>query len=253
MVPNHLFQLLTLTAMEPPNSFEAGSVHNRQLDILKAITPVAPEQDAVRGQYGAGHCGEQDCVAYRDEEKVSADSMTPTCVAMKLMIDNWRWAGVPFYLRTGKRLAQRATQIAIRFKKAPLMLFRDTPVEIVAENLLVIHITPTESISLSFGAKMPGAGMRLGNVEMEFCYKDYFGDKPQTGYERLLHDCMIGDRTLFQRSDMVETSWSVVQPILDAWQANPSADFPNYSAGSWGPESVEQLMQNDGRTWRNCP
>jgi glucose-6-phosphate 1-dehydrogenase len=253
MVPNHLFQLLSLTTMEPPNSFEADAVHNRQVDILKAITPVDPNQQAVRGQYDAGTCDAHECIAYRAEERVANDSMTPTCVAMKLMIDNWRWAGVPFYLRTGKRLARRMTQIAIRFKKAPLMLFRDTAIEQVADNWLVIEITPREAISLSFGAKVPGAGMSLGNVEMEFCYKDYFGDKPQTGYERLLYDCMIGDRTLFQRSDMVETSWGVVQPILEAWQSTPATDFPNYPAGSWGPDSAERLLRDDARHWRNCP
>jgi glucose-6-phosphate 1-dehydrogenase len=254
MVPNHLFQLLTLTAMEPPVSFQAISVHDKQVDVLRSITTLDPalvDRQAVRGQYGPGTSGKAALPGYREEASTSADSATPTFVALKLMIDNWRWAGVPFYLRTGKRMPRRETEIAIRFRKAPFMLFRETPVDHMIDNWLVIRINPTESISLSFGAKKPGAGMQLGEVEMEFCYKDYFGSNPRTGYERLLHDCMIGDATLFQRDDMVESAWRVVQPILDCWQSVPP-EFPNYPAGSWGPAAADELMKNHDRRWRNC-
>jgi len=169
---------------------------------------------------------------------------------MKLFIDNWRWSDVPFYLRTGKRMPTRATEIAIQFKRAPFMLFRQTAVESLAPNRLVLHLQPDEGISLSFGAKVPGAVMRLGLVNMDFDYKTYFGMEHGTGYERLLRDCMAGDATLFQRSDMVEAGWKVIQPILDVWHALPPRGFPNYAAGSWGPVDAEELLERDGRSWR---
>jgi glucose-6-phosphate 1-dehydrogenase len=187
---------------------------------------------------------------YRSESSVAPDSATETFVAMKVQIDNWRWADVPFYLRTGKRLPQRHTEIAIQFRRAPFILFRNTAVERLTPNVLVLNIQPEEGISLSFGAKMPGPVMRLGNVDMRFAYSDYFGGGSATGYERLLHDCMIGDATLFQRADMVEAGWSVVTPILDVWKALRPRNFPNYPAGTWGPKEADELLGRDGRKWR---
>ncbi|HEX5432855.1 MAG TPA: glucose-6-phosphate dehydrogenase, partial [Candidatus Angelobacter sp.] len=190
---------------------------------------------------------------YRQETGVPPDSKTETFVALKLLIDNWRWAGVPFYLRTGKRLAARHTEVAIQFKRAPLVLFRDTPVNTLKPNQLVLHMAPEEGISLRFGAKVPGAQMKVGSVEMDFQYTDYFGTNPNTGYEILLYDGIMGDQTLFQRADMVEAGWAVVDPILDVWKALPPRDFPNYAAGSWGPDEAIDLMARDQRFWRKIP
>jgi glucose-6-phosphate 1-dehydrogenase len=254
MVPNHLFQLITLTAMEPPISFEPNAVRDEQSKVLHAIQPFGGEdvlRRSVRGQYGAGTVNGAKQRAYRSEDKVPADSKTETFVALELHIDNWRWADVPFYLRTGKMLPKRETEVAIQFKRAPFVLFRDTPVETLAPNQLVIHIQPDEGISLSFSAKIPGPQLRLGNVNMSFEYNDYFGEQSNTGYERLLYDAMLGDATLFQRADMVEAAWSVVQPILDVWKALPPRRFPNYAAGTWGPPDAEELMSRRGRAWRN--
>ena len=254
MVPNHLFQLLTMTAMEPPISFDADEVRNKQAEVLHAIQPLSPEDVLtcmVRGQYAEGVCEEERVTGYRHEPDVAPDSNTETFVALKLQIDNWRWAGVPFYLRTGKRLAMRATEIVIQFRRTPFVLFRNTAVKNIETNRLVIHIQPDEGISLSFGAKVPGAVMRLGLVNMDFDYKSYFGVEHGTGYERLLRDCMAGDATLFQRSDMVEAGWNVIQPILDVWRALPARGFPNYAAGSWGPVEAEELLERDGRSWRH--
>jgi glucose-6-phosphate 1-dehydrogenase len=253
MVPNHLFQLMTMTAMEPPISFDADEVRNKQAEVLHAIQPLAPEDvltNMVRGQYGDGYIDSQYVVGYRQEPDVSQISNTETFVAMKLQIDNWRWAGVPFYLRTGKRLTKRATEIVIQFRRTPFVLFRNTAVKNLETNRLVIHIQPEEGISLSFGAKVPGSVMRLGLVNMDFDYKSYFGAEHGTGYERLLRDCMAGDATLFQRADMVEAGWSVIQPIIDVWHALPPRGFPNYTAGSWGPVEAEELLERDGRAWR---
>jgi glucose-6-phosphate 1-dehydrogenase len=253
MVPNHISQLITLTAMEPPISFEANAVRDEQAKILRAIQPLTPEEvltRTVRGQYGEGKIGDERVPAYRTEPKVAPDSRTETFVALKLSIDNWRWADVPFYVRTGKSLPTRVTEIAIQFKRAPFILFRKTPVEHLTPNQLVVHIQPEEGIDLFFGAKVPGPIVRLGTVHMHFHYKDYFGSTPSTGYERLLYDCMTGDATLFQRADMVEAGWSVVAPILDVWKALPPRSFPNYPAGSWGPREADELMERDGRQWR---
>ena len=253
MVPNHLFQLLTMTAMEPPISFDADQVRNKQAEVLHAIQPFSPEdvlKNTVRGQYGAGMVDGQRVAGYRSEPDVAPDSNTETFVAMKLLIDNWRWAGVPFYLRTGKRLAQRTTEIVIQFRRTPFVLFRNTTVKNLETNRLVIHIQPEEGISLSFGAKVPGSVMKLGLVNMDFDYCTYFGMEHSTGYERLLRDCMAGDATLFQRADMVEAGWTVIQPILDVWHALPARGFPNYAAGSWGPIEAEDLLERDGRSWR---
>ncbi|HKV64019.1 MAG TPA: glucose-6-phosphate dehydrogenase [Candidatus Acidoferrum sp.] len=253
MVPNHLFQLLTMTAMEPPISFDADQVRNKQAEVLHAIQPLSPEdvlKNMVRGQYGAGTVEGQRVAGYRSEPDVAPDSNTETLVALKLQIDNWRWAGVPFYLRTGKRLAQRTTEIVIQFRRTPFVLFRNTSVKNLETNRLVIHIQPEEGISLSFGAKVPGSIMKLGLVNMDFDYGTYFGLEHSTGYERLLRDCMAGDATLFQRADMVEAGWNVIQPILDVWHALPARGFPNYAAGSWGPIEADDLLERDGRSWR---
>ncbi|MEA2601866.1 MAG: glucose-6-phosphate 1-dehydrogenase [Acidobacteriota bacterium] len=257
MVQNHMFQLLALTAMEPPVSFAADTVRDERVKVLSAIRPFSPEdvlRHTVRGQYGEGmiegeHGGERG-PAYRAEKSVAPGSATETFVALELKVDNWRWADVPFYLRTGKRLPKRVTEIAVQFKRAPLMLFRDTPVERLNPNLLVMKIQPDEGISLRFEGKVPGPVMRLGTVRMHFQYVDYFGAQPHTGYETLLYDCMLGDSTLFHRSDMVEAGWCVVQPILDVWKALPPRNFPNYAAGTWGPKEAEELIQRDGRKWR---
>jgi glucose-6-phosphate 1-dehydrogenase len=253
MVPNHLFQLISLTTMEPPISFSSDSVHDEQSKILHALQPFSAEDVlhcAVRGQYGEGEISGERVPAYRSEPGVPPDSRTETFVALKLLIDNWRWADVPFYLRTGKRLPVRHTEIAIQFKRAPLVLFRDTPVSSLKPNQLVIHIAPDEGISMRFGAKVPGAQMRVGSVEMSFNYSGYFGTQPNTGYEVLLYDCIRGDQTLFQRADMVEAGWSVVDPILDVWKALPPRSFPNYPSGSWGPPEADDLITRDGRHWR---
>ena len=253
MIPNHLLQLLSLTTMEPPISFQADAVRDEQSKVLHAIQPIMPEDvltRAVRGQYDEGTIDGNHVPAYRSEEFVDPHSGVETFVALKLQLESWRWAGVPFYLRTGKRMAKRATEIVIQFRRAPLVLFRDTPVDQLTPNMLVIHIQPDEGISLSFGAKIPGAHVRVGDVKMDFRYADYFGTEPSTGYERLLYDCMIGDATLFQRADMVEAGWSVVEPVLDVWKALPARTFPNYAAGSWGPKEADDLITRDGRRWR---
>ena len=254
MVPNHIMQLVSLTAMEPPISFEADAVRDEQAKVLHAIQPLSSEDvlsRTVRGQYGAGEIDGQRVPAYRSEKAVAPDSRTETYVAMKLQVDNWRWAGVPFYIRTGKCLSVRNTHIVIQFRRAPFVLFRDTAVDTLLPNQLVLHIQPEEGISLRFAAKVPGPIMRLGPVDMDFKYADYFGQQPSTGYERLLHDCMVGDATLFQRADMVEAGWSIVSPVLDVWKALPPRSFPNYAAGTWGPKEADALLEHDGRRWRN--
>ncbi len=253
MLPNHLFQLVSLTTMEPPISFSPDAVHDEQSKILKAIQPFGAEDvlhNAVRGQYGDGAMKNERVPGYRSEEGVPPESKTETFVALKLMIDNWRWADVPIYLRTGKRLATRHTEIAIQFKRAPFVLFRETTVNKLEANQLVIHIAPDEGISLRFGAKIPGAQMKVGSVEMDFNYADYFGTSANTGYEVLLYDGIMGDQTLYQRADMVEAGWSVVDPILDVWKALPVRNFPNYAAGSWGPKEADDIITRDGRAWR---
>jgi glucose-6-phosphate 1-dehydrogenase len=253
MVPNHLFQLLSIVAMEVPTSFDADAVRSEKVKVLASVRPITPDmvlQDAVRGQYAAGIMAEKPVKGYREEAKVGPHSDTETYVALKLSIDNWRWAGVPFYLRTGKRLPRRMSEICIQFKRAPAAVFRDTPVEEVTPNLLVIRIQPDEGISLQFGAKIPGAELEIGGVKMNFQYKDYFDATPATGYETLIHDCMIGDQTLFQRADNVEAGWSVVQPVLDAWNERRPRGFPNYEAGAPGPRTADELLARDGRVWR---
>jgi glucose-6-phosphate 1-dehydrogenase len=253
MVPNHVFQLLAMTAMEPPISFDADEVRTKKAEVIKAIHPLGPAQalhDVVRGQYDAGTVLGRAVRAYRREPDVAQDSNTETFVACKLKIDNWRWAGVPFYLRTGKYLKRRVTEIAIRFHQAPYTLFRGTDVERMNPNWIVLRIQPDEGIALEFAAKRPGPSVTLSSVSMDFAYKTYFEIEPNTGYETLLFDCMIGDATLFQRADNIEAGWRVVQPILDVWANNPPRDFPNYAAGGSGPAAADELLARDGRAWR---
>jgi glucose-6-phosphate 1-dehydrogenase len=253
MVSNHLLQLLALTAMEPPVSFDADSVRDEKAKALRAIRPLANEDvltSAVRGQYGPGTVDGENVPGYRSEPKVAPDSCTETFVALRLMIDNWRWAGVPFYIRTGKRMAARRTEIAIRFKTVPHALFRTTRGEL-PPNELVIRIQPDEGISLRFGAKEPGAVMKIGEVRMDFSYAGQFKATPTTGYETLLHDAIHGDATLFQRADNVEASWAALGPILDVWAALRPRDFPDYPAGSWGPPDADRLLRLYDDAWRN--
>ena len=253
MVPNHLFQLLSLVAMEPPARFEAGAVRAEKAELLDA-TQVQNEADAirnsVRAQYQAGFVANRAIEDYRRSKDVNPNSTTETYVALKLMIDNWRWAGVPFYLRTGKALRARLTEIAIKFKQAPFAMFRDTPVDRLAQNFLVLGIAPSECITLKFNAKVPGPSIGLTGVGMTFRYADYFDAAPSTGYETLLYDCMIGDAILFQRADGIEAGWRVVQPFLDAWRNAGGEGLATYKAGSEGPPEVDHLLARDGRRWR---
>jgi glucose-6-phosphate 1-dehydrogenase len=249
MVPNHLFQLVAMTAMEPPVSFDAEDIRAKKAEMFKAIHPLTLS-DAVRGQYDSGIVGDEKVKAYRAEDRVSPESTTETYVAMRLMIDNWRWAGVPFYLRTGKRLAKRSTEIAIRFKRAPYALFRETPVDELDADWLILRVQPDEGIRLRFNAKRPGPAMALESVAMNFQYKDYFKQAPAVGYETLIYDCLIGDTTLFQRADQVEAAWGLVEPVLDGWASTTPRHFPNYAAGSEGPSAANDLLARDGRSWR---
>jgi glucose-6-phosphate 1-dehydrogenase len=253
MVPNHVMQLLSLTAMESPVSFQPDAVRNEQAKVLHSLQPLNSEdvlENSVRGQYGDGIIGDERVPRYRSEPGVNPESRTETFVAIKLNIDNWRWAGVPFYFRTGKRLAKRHTEIAIHFKSMPFELFRDARFHKGHTNTLVIQIQPVEGISLSFGAKIPGPVLRVGSVDMSFEYSKYFGADAYTGYEVLLYDCMIGDATLFQRADMVEAGWTVIDPVLDVWKALPPRKFPNYASGTWGPAESDHLLEADNRQWR---
>src|SRR6185295_10393009 len=254
MLANHMFTILALVGMEPPISFASNAVRDERMKVLQAIHPLTDEsvlRDAVRGQYREGVSGGERVPAYRAEARVSPTSNTETFVALKLTLDNWRFADVPFYLRTGKRLPRRVTEVAIQFKRAPFILFRETPVENLNPNLLVLNIQPDEGISLRFDGKVPGPSLKLGTVRMAFQYADYFGARPATGYETLLYDAMTGDSTLFLRSDMVEAGWQAVQPILDVWGALAPRSFPNYDAGSWGPKEANDLIERDGRKWRS--
>jgi glucose-6-phosphate 1-dehydrogenase len=253
MVPNHLFQLLSLVAMEPPIRFDAHSVRSEKADVLAAIQTQSEAdalQNSVRGQYRGGKIGDTAIEDYRKTEDVKPDSTTETYVALKLTIDNWRWAGVPFYLRTGKALGIKRTEVAIKFKQAPFAMFRDTPVDRLSQNYLVISIEPTEGITLQFNTKVPGPVISIDGVEMKFRYKDYFKAEPSTGYETLIYDCMIGDNILFQRADSVEAGWQAVQPFLDAWKKAGAKGLETYEAGSEGPTCGEELLKRDGRNWR---
>lgn len=249
MVPNHVFTLLSMVAMEPPTSFDAAAIRSKKAEMLSVMPAVKP-QLAVRGQYGGGTVLGKQVNAYCDEPNVARDSNIETYVAMRLEIDNWRWAGVPFYIRTGKHMSRRNTEIAIRFKQAPRTPFQDTPADALRPNWLVLRIAPNEGVSLQFEVKRPGPAMDLAAVKMDFRYDDWFPKEPNVGYETLLYDVMIGDATLFMRADMVEQSWRIVEPVLDAW-ASEKADFPNYDSGSDGPAAADELLRRDGgRQWR---
>ena len=253
MVPNHMMQLLSMVAMEPPVSFDADAVRTKKSEVMAAIRPMTKAQAlsaSVRGQYAAGKVLGNMVNAYRDEPDVAGDSQIETYVALRLEIENWRWAGVPFYIRTGKYMAARDTEIAIRFCKAPYALFRGTDAGSIAPNWLILQIQPDEGITLEFAAKRPGPTVRLAKVDMGFAYADFFQAAPATGYETLLYDCMIGDATLFQRADNVEYGWQAIQPFLDAWAETPPEGLPNYAAGSDGPADADALLAADGNTWR---
>jgi glucose-6-phosphate 1-dehydrogenase len=251
MVPNHLFQLLSLVAMEPPARFDARAVRSEKAEVLAAIQTQSEAEalkNSVRAQYLAGRIDGNDLPDYRSLPDVRPASTTETYVALKLAIDNWRWAGVPFYLRTGKALATKRTEVAIKFKQAPLAMFSCTPVNRLSQNFLTIGIAPTESIELQFNAKVPGPSVTIDGVEMKFRYGDFFKADPSTGYETLIYDCMIGDNILFQRADGVEAGWQAVQPFLDAWKK--AGHVEAYTAGSEGPAAADELMRRDGRSWR---
>jgi len=254
VIQNHAFQLLALVAMEPPSSLAAEAVRGEKTKVLEAVRPMPPEeilQAAVRGQYGDGDAGGGRVPGYRQEPGVAPGSNTETYAALKLQVENWRWAGVPFLLRSGKRLPARHTSISIQFKAAPLMLFRGEGVSEIEPNRLDIHIQPDEAIALQVKAKRPGSSIRLAPVQLAFSYRDFGPLPPATGYERLLYDVMVGDSTLFHRADAVEAAWRVATPVLDLWASLPARDFPNYPAGSWGPAASEELMRRDGRRWVN--
>ena len=249
MVPNHVFQLLALTTMEPPASFSADAVRNEKTKVLHTVHPINPERESVRAQYIAGQRDELPLKGYREEDGVSEASKTETYIAMKLTIDNWRWAGVPIYLRTGKGLSVRQSEIAIQFKNPPLSIFKNTNLDALSPNILVLKLQPDEGAVLIFGAKVPGPKFEIGQVHMDFHYKDYFQNAPSTGYETLVYDCMIGDATLFQRSDSVVAGWEIVQPLLDYWKKD-DAYIATYAAGSEGPQESEELLSGSGRSWR---
>jgi glucose-6-phosphate 1-dehydrogenase len=254
MVQNHLLQLMAMVAMEPPVAFEAAAIRDEKLKVLRAIRPVDPaevDRVAVRGQYGEGSVDGARVPGYRSEPGVVPDSPAETFAALKLFVDNWRWAGIPFYLRTGKRLPATVTEVFIRFGHIPHILFRDLPEEFHCPNELKLRIQPDEGISLTFGAKVPGSAMVIKPVSMDFSYSRAFGDEPAPAYERLVLDALRGDASLFIREDAVAATWAVVQPVLDAWDRNPAPAFPDYAAGTWGPPGANALVDPDGRRWRN--
>jgi glucose-6-phosphate 1-dehydrogenase len=244
---NHMLQLVALTAMEPPIDFTADSVRNEKVKVLKALRTPGPK-DVVRGQYGPGFVEGREAPGYRDEEGVDPQSMTETYVAAKLYVDNWRWADTPFYVRTGKRLARRDTTIAIQFQRAPHPPFEDSATEELQPNLLLVHVQPDEGVSLAIGAKVPGQGLRIRTVNMDFMYGGAFRMELPEAYERLILDAMLGDQTLFTRSDEVEEQWSIVDAIVAGWARDRPA-FPNYASGAWGPAAADELIQRDGREW----
>jgi glucose-6-phosphate 1-dehydrogenase len=254
IIQNHMFMLLALVAMECPSSFRGDAVRNEKLKVLEAVTPLSPEdviQRTVRGQYGPGIVDGAAVPGYRQEPRVSPASTTETYGALKLSVENWRWADVPFYLRSGKRLAKRATEVLIQFRRPPLTLFGKATPDAIGPNRLLLHIQPREGITMEILAKTPGPTIRTQTVKLQFDYSDFGPQNAATGYERLLYDCMIGDSTLFHRTDMVEAAWKIATPILDVWKSLPPRDFPNYAAGSWGPAAADLLLERDGRRWWN--
>ena len=252
VVQNHVMELLSFVAMEPPVSFAADAVRAEKVKVWKAVQPIHPA-DTVRGQYGPGIVDGKQVVGYRQEDRVHPRSQTETYAALRLEIENWRWAGVPFYIRAGKRLARRVTEISIQFKLPPLLLFKDAQGkggEGIRPNVLSMRIQPDEGITLQFGAKVPGPTMTISKVNMDFSYAEAFGKSSANGYERLLLDAMFGDATLFAHRDGVEATWTLMTPILKAWANDPIRDFPNYAAGTWGPATADAMMKSDGRKWR---
>ena len=252
MVQNHMMQLLTLTAMEPPVTFGADSVRDEKVKVLRAVPPLQDTEigvDTVRGQYGPGLMGAEIVRGYCEEPEVARDSQTATYVALKLQIENWRWAGVPFYLRTGKRLTKRVTEIAIQFKRPPYLLFHGAGADQIQPNVLSLRIQPNEGISLRFIAKVPGQEMQLRSVNMDFLYGSSFGVEPPEAYERLLLDAMLGDATLFTRVDETELAWQLVDTINSAWEKT-HPPIAQYEPGTWGPKEADALIERDGRTWR---
>ena len=252
VMQNHMFMLLALIAMEPPNSLQGETVRNEKVKLLQAVRRSSLEealQSTIRGQYGPGQIDGGPVPGYRQEKNVNPESNVETYAAVKLMIDNWRWAGVPFYLRSGKRLAKRTTQIVVRFKTPPLALFGPNENEMIAPNRLIFYIQPQEGITFQVRAKVPGPSLATNAVHLDFDYSQFGERAPTTGYEKLLYDCMVGDSTLFHRSDMVEAAWEAAQPILDAWANNPPKEFPNYAAGTWGPEAANELLERDNHKW----
>ena len=253
MIQNHMMQLLTLVAMEPPAAFMADAVRDEKVKVLRSIVPLSETDvahDVVRGQYGSGWQGAEHVLAYCEEPGVDQRSRTETFVALKLRIENWRWAGVPFYLRTGKRLTKRLTEIAIEFRRPPYLLFKDTGADEMQPNVLSLRIQPNEGVSLRFGAKVPGQEMQIRPVNMEFFYGRAFGVQPPEAYERLLLDCMHGDSTLFTRRDETELSWRLVDTIAQAWQRLPASTVGEYEPGTSGPRAADELIERDGMTWR---
>ena len=252
MIQNHLLQVLCLIAMEPPVRLDADEIRSKKVDVLRAIRPIAPAEVprvAVRGQYGTGTIEGRAVPAYRAEKNVAPDSATETFAAVQFWVDNWRWQDVPFYLRTGKRLPEKVSEVSIQFRPVPHQAFPAKAVEHWQPNRLIVRIQPAEGILLRFQAKRPGPIMHLDPVDMRFAYREAFRDSPPEAYETLLLDVMRGDATLFMRDDQVEAAWSAVMPILDVWQATPPAEFPNYPAASWGPEAADALIARDGRRW----
>ena len=256
MVQNHILSVLSLIAMEPPSSVSGDAVRNEKVKVLEAIRPMDPQEvieNTVRGQYDAGQIDGKDVAAYRTEPDVNPQSNTETFVAMKLMVENWRWAEVPFYIRSGKRLAAHATEVVIGFRRAPLLLFGAEVEQQIPPNRLVMHIQPEEGITLDIHAKRPGPKIKIANVPLNFNYNEFGEEMAATGYETLLYDCMIGETTLFHRYDSVDASWQIVNPILDVWKALPPRKFPNYAAGSWGPPESDELVERDGHKWHHYP
>ncbi len=254
VIQNHMMELLSFICMEPPVSFEADAVRHEKVKVWQAIQPIEI-LNTVRGQYGPGEVNGKPVKGYREEERVDPDSQTETFAAMKLEIENWRWAGVPIYLRAGKRLAKRATEVTIQFKQPPMLLFRGAssgPCEEIQPNLIKMRIQPDEGISLRFGAKVPSPDMTVCPVDMNFQYSAAFGSSSANGYERLLLDAMLGDATLFAHRDGVEATWALFTPVLEAWAAKKPQGFPNYASGSWGPQCADDLIAKDGRRWHSC-
>jgi glucose-6-phosphate 1-dehydrogenase len=252
MFQNHLLQLLCLTTMEPPIAFQARDVHEMKVQVLRALRPISPDEVdkfTVRGQYDRGIVDERPTQAYREEDRVRPDSYTETFAAAKFYVDNWRWQGVPFYLRSGKRLPKKVTEIVVQFKPPPMLLFHDCPVEQLTPNLIVMRIQPDEGISQRIEAKAPGQEVCLSSVHLSFTYRDTFGHEPPEAYETLLLDVMEGDTMLFTRSDWVELAWERIMPVLQKWESTPPMDFPNYTPGMWGPKAAEEFMERDERQW----